>query len=326
MAANPKPRRKLRLSYSLRALLVFITLFMLWGGFHANRGWKERAAADALTKHGASLRWGRTRSTRTWFSPISTGYWRIVGFLWGERFITEVHVYSLEPDVVDALCELPHLESLIVHPKRLTRQETLEYSPLTARAWATPPKNAIRRILSRHRLKQLMLCQWNLNEDELGEVCRHRTLVAVGVGAAQLTEEQLAEILTLPDLHNVFLCDGGAITGDALAAVHGSSTLERIACFGSPVNKEFARFAGRCQNLRYLHVTHLAIDDDFTRMLGPHPSLVELVLGGNGITDCTANSLATMPSLQVVVLPSNSISTEALNRLKQIKPTLQVLH
>jgi hypothetical protein len=75
----------LRLRYSLRALLVFLTLFMLWGGYHTNRGWRERQAETLLTSAGARLERGANL-------PVSP-----------YRFIVDARVSAkLEPDAVHA--------------------------------------------------------------------------------------------------------------------------------------------------------------------------------------------------------------------------------
>src|SRR5688572_6247207 len=97
-------RRLLCLRYSLRALLVFMTLFALWGGYHTNRGYRERKAQETLLRYQASFMYGPTRrGTGIWSKPLYV-YERVVQLVWQERFITYISIYStLEPEVVDAL-------------------------------------------------------------------------------------------------------------------------------------------------------------------------------------------------------------------------------
>jgi hypothetical protein len=78
-------QRLLRFRYSLRALLVFITLLALWGGYHANRGWKEGRAVAVLLEHGADVTYWSTDWRLRPFGFIPSAYWGLVGWLWGDR-------------------------------------------------------------------------------------------------------------------------------------------------------------------------------------------------------------------------------------------------
>src|SRR5688500_8487991 len=106
-------QRLFRFRYSLRALLVFITLFALWGGYHANRGWKERRASAVLRRYGATFRWADSTYAQGWLGLPKTGYWLLVGTLWGDTRIGNVQVFCpLNDELADALASLPALEQL----------------------------------------------------------------------------------------------------------------------------------------------------------------------------------------------------------------------
>src|SRR5262245_34071865 len=101
-------RRKIRVRYTLRSLLVFITLFALWGGYHANRGWKERRAVEVLRKHGAQLGWGASLQGGGMVSLATGAYSLMVGAIWGDHCVGEVQVLApLDGEIADALAELP---------------------------------------------------------------------------------------------------------------------------------------------------------------------------------------------------------------------------
>src|SRR5688500_5561531 len=100
-----------RLQFTLRAFLVFIALFMLWGGFHTNRSWKERAAAAALREEGMACSGGPELSGTGLMSNLKFSYDNVIHFLWREPYITDVTGCStLEPAVAEAIASLPHLK------------------------------------------------------------------------------------------------------------------------------------------------------------------------------------------------------------------------
>jgi hypothetical protein len=100
--------KSLRWRYSLRALLLFITLFMIWGRYHTNRSWKERYAERILAERGASFAYWTKPSGSTVWSNVQFGYRKIVKVLWRERSIKHVTLNS-PPDLatVQAIVAIP---------------------------------------------------------------------------------------------------------------------------------------------------------------------------------------------------------------------------
>src|SRR3954454_11292929 len=96
--------RSLRFRYSLRALAIFLTLFCLWGGYHANRGWRERHAERVLFRHGASIEYWTGESRSFVIGTPLRLYWKLVGWLWGDRLIRSIAVTGpLDSDMIAAL-------------------------------------------------------------------------------------------------------------------------------------------------------------------------------------------------------------------------------
>src|SRR5438309_2067073 len=108
--------RSLRFRYTLRALLVFVTLFCLWGGYHANRGIKERRVEALIARDSRfALQYGRRLDRPALQLTVLTSYDRLVRRVWGERGVTGIGVPSdIDAETMNALAALPSVESVSI--------------------------------------------------------------------------------------------------------------------------------------------------------------------------------------------------------------------
>ena len=313
--------RILRWRYSLRALFVFIALFMIWGGYHANRGWKQRWAEKTLReKYGATFSYDLESYQK---QSLVTAYYRLyVHRLWGERIIGSAHLTAqFEPEVVDALKALPGLRMLAIGPPGITRQEndqTLRTGVPAKVIMAT--RGGLARVLDHQELRVLRLGGWEFHADDWNAIASERTVHAVFFGGMEVPEGNLVEVAKLPNLHTIeLMCC--RVTGAGLDSVRGSTALEYVVLDDVPVTAEFARYLARCPNLKSLCLKGQSFNDEFIAAIGPHPSLREIALVGP-ITDATADSLAQMPSLEKFGHVSGALSDGARGRLKRAIPDL----
>lgn len=325
--------RSLRVRYTLRALFVFIALFMLWGGYHTNRSWKERAAEDVLRRHRVSFIYGPKRSGAGFVASVRFGYLKVVQLVWRERFITGVSIdANPSADIVDAILCLPHLESLSLSPALPTNEEQWLYiSQRVVEAKDVLPEQAVQRILSTSKLRYLTLSTWILNDDECRAISDHRTLEYLNLFGSNISEDALAGMVTLPKLRHLTISHC-PVTGAKLATVPGSSTLAVVECLHAPIGTEFAAFLGRTSSVKTLSVQMDTVDDSFVAALGPHPSLAELSVVSPRITDKSVFAVEQMPSLRYVTFGSGKVSqvppafvTEAAkDRLRASRPGIKV--
>lgn len=319
-------RRKVRFRYTLRALLVFITLFMLWGGYHTNRSWKERAAEQFLRERGASFQYGRKYTGTDIRSRIAAAYEKLVQTVWRERLITFASVHGpLEPEVVDAIVALPHLESLMANPgPRMTEQELalLRRKGIVEAKVAAAP-GAVERILANHRLKGLWMATWILSDEDCAAIANHDSLQELNLYGSALSEHGFAEILRLPRLESLTFsyCQ---VTGANVSSVPGSHSLDVVECYHAPVGNEFAAFIGRSPNVTEVRFDHPEIDDEFIANIGPHPSLLALNLGRSRVTDQSIVVIMKMRSLQAVQFNRTIVSQDAIARLKASNPRVVI--
>jgi len=160
--------RSLRVRFTLRALFVFITLFMLWGGYHTNRGWKERAAENVLTKRGASCQYAKQTIEGDLIQRVAAVYGRVVQILWRERAVTYVSLdASLDAEVVEALASLPNLKSLWISPEKPNAEQgQLMKDGKALKPKEAVPNGALERILGACPLRQLAISGWVLSDSD----------------------------------------------------------------------------------------------------------------------------------------------------------------
>lgn len=320
--------RSIRWRYSLRALIALLTLAALWCGYYANRGLRERRAIAVLREHGATLGYDRfERRGSAWTSPIRQ-YQNAVQFMWNEPRVTNVMIAStLPPDIVDALCALPHLQilSLSSHDPN---DNTLSPGGTVIRR-ENLPDGALRRILSKHSLLRLDMTGWKLSEHNCKAIADHRTLSSLSMNNSDFAATSAARLLEMQCVKqiDVFNCN---ITGNPEGTRQGSPTLNGITCVGTPLGKDFATCISHCPRLSRLTLKHNSINDDFLRLLGLHPAISHIDIAGN-ITEDSAVTLSTMPSLKSADLWPYTASkhslddvTKATLELRRLRPTVLV--
>ncbi len=316
---------KLRVRFTLRALLVFVTLLMLWGGYHTNRGREERAAEEFFRDRGALFSYGPTLTSESIGDRIAWCYAKLVQTLWRERYIVGIEVFCpLEPVELAALKKLRHLESVMTGPSEPTRAERIAYvrsTPVNVRAEL--PKGAIRQILAEHNLKGLALQQWGLSDEDCRVIRSDNRLEGLAFQACRFSSEGLAEIVQAPNLRGLVFAH--CQTDDSrIAAIPGSLSLESIGCQYTPVGKEFGAFVGRSPNVKTLVCAHASIDDDFLSVIGPHPALETLTLSDATVTDSSIPVLLQMRQLKSLTVASPNFSGFAKAQLKTRSPLLTI--
>jgi hypothetical protein len=319
--------RSLRLRYTLRALLVFITLFMLWGGYHTNRSWKERAAEDVLKARGASFEYATHSFDGTLSEKAAAAYAMLIETVWQDRSIRSVRLLApLDAEVVGALCVLTQLKSLTTCPSERTSEA---YARVLSGKALSPtesmPNGALERIQRSCPLQQLIIGSWVLSDGDCLAIASCPTITHLEISGSRVSEQGLARLICKPGLRwfSFEFCD---VTGSGLAKQPGSPTLERLYCGVAPVSNALAAFVSRSQNIKELAVRNCASSDNFVRALGPHPNLQELSLGSTKVTDDALVQIERMPALIYVGLPGATVSTESVARLQQARPRLRIDH
>src|SRR5262245_23720068 len=164
--------KSLRLRYTLRALLVFITLFMVWGGHHANRAWRNHAIENVLRRHGASFSHVRASTPTTALDHLARTYRKIAEFVWRDLPVTALDTPAhLDSELVDAICDLPELDSLRISAT------AAEVAIDTTGRRPSVPAGALRRILTERSISSLHINGCDLASEDVLALASHRSLV-----------------------------------------------------------------------------------------------------------------------------------------------------
>jgi len=308
-------QRLLRFRYSLRALLVFITLFALWGGYHANRGWKQRHSEQILlaTREASILyrdRWNR----RNPLQAVAATYAWVVDKLWGDRIVKSVSVKSdLPPDVAQAIGSFGHLESIELFAPQMGGSN-----------WriVAVPSEALEQSLAQRTVKDLYMRGYALSDADCQAIAGGQSIEQLNLVRVRLSNQGLARLLAAPRIRHVSI-GSSEITDREFPAHAGSPTLEWIS-IGAPISNNFGSFAARCPKLTSLGVKGESVDDRFVMALGGHSALEMLGLGSTSVSDQSVAIIAQMPSLKAVALPRDTVSQQAINNLQAARPDLRI--
>lgn len=311
-------------SYSLRTLLILITLFMLWGGYHTNRGWRIRASLAVLRNHHLSVAIEPTRKPHDIASRIRYAYLTLIHTLWGDAIVPQVHVASkLDPAVVKALNDLPDLQRLSLQPRHYSSWEVQEGEYT---GWPGPKDRlapgALEIVLNRHEITSLDLVAFELTDEECEVITKEHSIETVQLIGANLSAHGLDQILRLPRLRYLRL-HHVQVDASRLSNTPASLTLTTVDLSNVGLSPESGQYLARCPKLQTLWIVDSQLNDDFVSTLKNHPSLEDLTLAGP-ITDQSATSLAQMPRLRFLNLPRGDISSSKRAGLQQANPRLTI--
>lgn len=304
--------------FSLRALLILITLGCIWAGFHAGPAWKERRIAAIFERH--NTQWGRAGipgSEQDLGWKIAYHYKQVVRLIWGQQYIETVYVRSkIEPELVEAIAAVPGLKTLSLLPSKLPAGSWHQHED------AVPlPPGALARILANHQLKSLYIAGFSLSDEDCSAICAHTSLEGLAICGTSLSEDSLARLVTLPHLRGLVLERNARIEGFGLKSVQGSTALETIGCKDTPLGHEFAAYVARCPNVTTLDLGHPSVDDEFVLQLAGHPRLCQAYLAKCGLTDAVLPAIQEMPALRIVSFPK-SVSKNGIAQLKGARPDI----
>jgi hypothetical protein len=338
--------RSLRVRFTLRALFVFISLFMVWGGYHTNRALKERNAVAILRRRDASIGFVEMRNQRGFVGDITRHYRRLIQFIWRQPNVTSVALVStLDDDVVNAIRSLPRMSELAISSRRLSSEEQRMFvSGGLLKGQATIPAGALRRVLDRGSTISLSVDLWVLSDDDCSAIAQLKQLRSLAIGGCVLSESGMAELMSLPNLRQLTILNCNVprnpVAGSSLAERPGSQFLQKVRCHWTPVNSTFAEYLSRCPRLNELSAQHELIGDEFVKCLGAHPSLRNLEVCGGMITPGALTALRDMPVLEIATVrkmlpkgqvrqpsrpPLDADMRRAIEDLRGVKPGLQLL-
>jgi hypothetical protein len=215
-AAPPKsPRRWFR--FSLRTMMVVVTLLCVWLGVVSNRANRQRRAVETITSHSGHVRYDYQRDDPFAGNPFADDPpppgpdWmrNLIGI---DYFATVVEVDINEDvandDIVAALGDLPHLRSLAlggagVTDSVLARARRMDQLHTLGVGWSAVSEAGWEPIEQLSNLKRLFLAGPNVSDSTLSHFKGLSELTILALNEVQVTDSGLKQLKSLVHLEQL---------------------------------------------------------------------------------------------------------------------------
>lgn len=329
MSEGPGKRR--RFQFSLRALLVVVTLLVLCLGWEADRAAKQQRAVDMVLTHGGEVLYEHQRTATDYDPQIEPWAPRWLRDLVGEHhFITasEVHIpaYRYVDCWKDQRREPP--ESV----KSVTEEEIALLGDLGSLHMLflenVPVTDAGVRHLARLKsLAYLHLIGSQIADDALDTISRLTQLTHLTLGGkrgphpaavTRVTDDGLARLTNLQNLKFLWL-DGTRVSDEGLKHVAKLASLEDLGLQDTAITDAGLAYLRGLPNLRTIALTNPKITDRGLEALTVHANLDFLSLAGTGVTDSGLAHLRSLAKLELLDLAHTSITGAGLAGLTSLE-------
>ncbi len=340
---NPKYPRRRWLRFSLRTMLVVVTVFGVWLGIKVDEARRQKAAVEKLQALGVEVWYEHQRTANGGFDVrIDLEVPRWARELCGDHFFQTVkglfYVQRLGPGVTPAmsnpitdadlkcLADLPHLEQLIIsrapitdaglahlrHPERL-RVVALDITDVG--------DGFVRRLKNSSRLESLCLEETKVTDDELAELTNLPNLQVLRLRHTDTGDRALApfverDLIALSLGRNT--TNAGLQQFKTLAKTQildaGGCSITGVALSGFRLPAAFEVRLGKCS----------IGDNDLATLADAVRDVPHLVLNGCPITDQGLPHLYSLKKLARVDLRGTAVTDEGVAKLKQAIPGLKV--
>jgi hypothetical protein len=244
--ARPKLRRRW-LRFSVRGLLLAVTVFCVWLGWHVNRSNRQKDAAAAIREAGGKTYQYGIISDRFGIGGGLSGARRAMIQRWFNHHIFyrvkavglgDAHDLSR---VVAELHNLPDLEALWIEGKAVEDRDV-------ARIAATG-------------IWQLSLAGTDVDDDDLIKLRSLENLEALCLSETQIGNATLAQLSTLPKLRHLEL-DQTGITDEGLRDAISLAALRWISLRSTAITDVGLNHLGNCRQLTYIQFDETNVTDE----------------------------------------------------------------
>jgi hypothetical protein len=308
-----RPRRWLR--FSLRTLLIVVTLFGVWLGVKVDQARRQKLAVVALRMRGFYVNYEhwRTNGDPESFDssrelPVPTLLRsRADGDFFQKVIAIRVLPTSSDDDYVH-LAALPHIEALYLSGRGNDVSDAgLAYLPRPDR-----------------------LVHFEAGDTLVGDAFVKRLanatgLIRLGLSGTRVTDKGLQWLPPLPKLKMLGL--GGTSTTDAglAAALQDRSSLESLYLQDTRITDKSVALLEDANRLRFLHLDRTQISDAGLIHLQNAKRLITLSLEQTKITDAGLRQLHGLPALKGLCVNGTRVTSEGVAALKAATPSLRVV-
>jgi hypothetical protein len=311
-SSQPSPtRRRFKLQFTLRMLLVVTAVLALWLNFQLDRARRQQAAVKAIQAYGGMVRYDFEPEDPKLRKPPPEPKWLVD--LVGVDFLHNIEAVNFNcqfkdgqrvensretADILQELQDLPGLKSIMIQGSQATNESMKTVARLDS-------------------LEELWVFTHYFMEGNKQRASRPK-----------LTDQGITQLAILKRLRILYIDD--APLGDrALATISQFQRLENLTLQGPgyAFSDEGLAALARLQHLRTLRFdlgygsTNFS-DAGVASVAGLH-RLEELGLRGEEISDQALEQLAAMPALKELYVASKSITPEGMSRFQQATPGLK---
>lgn len=288
--AKPKLRRRW-LRFSVRGLLLAVTVLCVWLAWHVDRGNRQRDAAAAVRETGGAALYDYEADI------YDSGYsfsnclrepstWERIEGQIGREYCNDVVIvdFTFAEEAgkgIESLDGFPRLRWLHAPGESIT-DDSLDH------------------IAEQSRLEQLHLRGASITDDGLQSICRLRRLSHLSVAECDIGDVGVRHIAAIRSLRHLNLC-GTRITDAGLRLLRELPSLEALVLRDTDITDAGI---GHLAAMRQLH---------------------KLSLEGTRITNAAIDTLKTLPSLDYVALDDTAVTSAAAEELARAFPDAMIL-
>ena len=273
-------RRSLR--FTLRSLLLLITLTALWLGVNVHRANQQRRAVQRITQRGGNVRYDYQFAANGNPNPnLDSSH-----PAWLRRFVGDDFLHNVESVGLDFLDD----------PVRDEDLRLLKHLP---------------------RVRLLYLGGGKITDDGLAHLQHLRRLELLVLAKNPITGEGIPYLARLPRLEWIDL-SWTKVDDAHLAGLARLMALRRIDLTNNPqVNGSFLRNVVALPHLETLVLRHSAITDESLNYLKDAVSLQSLMIDSTAVTNAGLPHLAVIPTLRDIDLSNTAVTRTALRVLAE---------
>jgi len=235
--------------FSLRGLLIVMTVLCIWGGITVNRVHRQKRAVEAVIRDGGYISYhyqsqpdngapgfgrggyglgrggyvGRGAFTGRWAPPKPPGPKWLREWLGDHYFVTPVLVQNRGQGATD--------ENSIAYLKDMPSLETLSWRE------AKFEQSDFEAIGSLHQLRKLFVYYSNMNDEGLSKLKGMTNLEMLGLSGTEITDAGLAHLASLPKLTYLSIAKT-KLTDDGISHLEKMTSLREIELFRTNVTRE----------------------------------------------------------------------------------------
>jgi Leucine-rich repeat (LRR) protein len=330
------PRRRWRFQFSLRSLLIFVSVcgaLSGWIGTMLKRVHDQRAVVKKIQNLGGEVYYDYQKTEGRWGIQTKNeppGPRWLRWMLGDDFFANAEYVFFnslqivLKEEDLALLRDLPNIKDIAVFSPGITDQglEILGSLPNLEGLNLSDAKSitgeGLGRLENAQKLKSLTLYGVAVNDSTVAHIDKLANLQSLQLVKTSVTDDGLASIARLSHLKYLDIFLNGSLTYKSLNSIGQLQSLESLCIIGnSAFDRDFDRLKA-LHKLKTLKINSCSFHDEDMEILSEFKELTVLHLSGSLITDDGMVHLQSLTKLQELNLSNTQIGNPGLAHLKPL--------